>query len=183
MKKLLVIFISLIFSVPYGLSQTYLKGNAAYWAVGITNVSVETKLANRWTFNTDLVFSPWKSVSNNPFLFGMIIPEARFYPRGSFNGFYVGGFGVFQVFRMAKWSYINSGKYQEGRGFGLGLSLGYEFDINERWKVDLFAGGGWQNSQYDGYYTKTRKKYVEWNGSGEWLPYKIGFSFAYRLGK
>lgn len=183
MRKLSVLFIFISLSTICCLSQTYLKGNAAYWAVGITNVSVETRLAKQWTFNTDAVVSPWKSISNNPFMFGMIMPEARFYPKGAFNGFYVGGFGVFQVFKMSKWNYINSGKYQKGRGFGLGVSLGYEFNINEKWKVDTFAGFGWQNSQYDGYYTNTGERYQEWNGSGEWLPYKIGISFAYKLGK
>lgn len=164
-------------------AQTKLKWNAAYWLFGVTNMSVETKLGGKFTFNTDLVFSPWKSIANHPFLFGQVIPELRFYPRGAFNGFYVGGFGAFQVFRMSKWNYINTGKYQKGRGFTVGASVGYELQINSRCSLDMFAGGGWQNSQYRGYYIDTGEQYVGWNGSGEWLPYKIGLSFAYRLGK
>lgn len=164
-------------------SQTKLKWNAAYWLVGFTNMSVETRLGRKFTFNGDIVYSPWKSVFNNPMQFGQIIPEVRFYPREAFNGFYVGGFGAFQIFKMSKWNYINTGKYQEGRGFALGLSLGYELNINDRWSLDMFAGGAWQNSQYDGYYTATNERYVAWNGSGEWMPYKVGVSIAYRLGK
>ncbi len=165
------------------MSQTYLKWNAAYWVVGVTNMSMETKLGNKWTFNTDLVFSPWKSVSGNPFMFGQTILEGRFYPRGAFNGFYLGGYGSFQFFEMSKWNYINTGKYQKGRGYALGMTIGYEIAINSRWRLDLFAGGGWQNSHYKGYYTATDEMYRGWNGSGEWLPYKVGVSFAYRLGK
>lgn len=183
MKRLLTLFIFFSLFVFYSNSQTYLKWNALYWAVGITNMSVETKLSNNWTFNSDLVISPWESIDSNPFLFGMIMPEARFYPKKSFDGFYAGVFGVAQIFKMSKWNYINTGKYQKGRGFGAGLSIGYEVKINERWKIDAFAGWGWQNSQYWGCYTGTDERYKGWNGSGEWMPYKIGFSFAYKLGK
>ena len=183
MKKILLFLFLFACLANKGISQTYLKGNATYWALAVTNVSLETRLANKWTFNGDLVFSPWKSFSGNPLLMGQIILEPRFYPRGAFKGFYVGGFGAFQIFKMSKWNYINTGKYQKGRGFALGATIGYEVQINERWGVDIFAGGGWQNSQYRGYYTKTGEMYKGWNGSGEWLPYKIGVSFAYRLGK
>ena len=47
--------------------------------------------------------------------------------------------------------------------------------------MDVYAGGGWQNSQYRGYKTRTDKKYVSWNGSGEWLPYKVGIAISYKL--
>jgi len=181
MRKLLVSFVFILLTTFYCASQTHLKWNAAYWILGITNMSVETKLSKRWTFGTDLVVSPWESINGNPFLFGMIMPEARFYPKKAFDGFYVGVFGVAQIFKMTKWNYINTGKYQKGRGFGAGLSLGYEIKINERWGIDAFGGWGWQNSQYWGYYTQTNEKYKGWNGSGEWMPYKIGFSLTYKL--
>lgn len=181
MKRLLALSTSLALIIFYCTSQTYLKWNAAYWAVGITNMSVETRLAAKWTFNSDLVISPWESIDNSPFLFGMILPEARFYPKRAFNGFYIGIFGAAQIFKMTKWNYINTGKYQKGRGFGAGLSLGYEVKINDKWNIDVFGGWGWQNSQYWGYYTNNKEKYKGWNGSGEWMPYKIGVSFAYRL--
>ncbi len=180
MKKTFAILAFISISILCS-AQTYLKGNAAYWAVGITNVSIETRLSNKLTFNSDLVFSPWESIRNNAFLFGQIIPEVRFYPNEAFKGFYVGGYAAFQVFKMTKWNYWNTGKYQKGRGFALGLSIGYQIPISNRWNLDVYGGAGWQNSQYKGYYMNTDKMYVGWNGSGEWLPYKIGIAIAYRL--
>jgi len=183
MNRFFVFLLFLVCLYSSAFSQTKLKWNGAYWAFGITNMSVETRLSKKFTFNGDLVFSPWESIAGNPFLFGMVIPEVRFYPKDAFNGFYLGGFGAFQLFRMSKWNYINTGKYQKGRGFTLGMSVGYELRINDRWSLDMFFGGGWQNSQYRGYHTATGEQYVGWNGSGEWLPYKIGLSFAYTLGR
>jgi len=182
MAKLLALFLLFGSFASTVCCQTYVKGNAAYWAFLITNVSVESKLSNKLTFNGDVVFSPWKSVSGNHFLFGELIPEVRFYPCNAFNGFYVGGFGAFQVFDVTKPQYRRKGYYQKGWSYALGLSLGYELRLNDRWRMDIFAGAGWQNSRYKGYY-KNHERYIGWNGSGEWLPYKGGISLAYRLGK
>jgi len=181
MRKLILLLLLVIFFPSKSISQTRLKFNAPYWAFGITNISVETKLAHRWTFNSDIVVSPWKSLNKNPFLFMQLIAEGRYYLDESFKGFYVGGFAAFQLFKMSKWNYINTGKYQKGRGLTLGATVGYQIALNNRWSVDLFIGGGWQNSQYRGYYAKTGEQYVGWNGSGEWLPYKIGVSFGFKL--
>lgn len=183
MKKLFILWLFLAVIVSNALSQTYLKGNAMYWALGITNASIETKVSDRVTFNGDLVFSPWKSVNDSPFLFGQIIPEFRFYPKGAFNGFYAGAFGAFQQFKMTKWNYINTGLYQKGYGYAFGGTIGYEVPINDRWMVDIYAGAGWQNSHYKGFYTETKERYVGWNGSGEWIPYKLGAAFSYKLGR
>lgn len=162
-------------------AQTYLKANLIYWSVGIVNVSVETKLAKKWTFNSDWVYSPWKSIRGNHFIFLQIIPEARFYPKGAFNGLYFGGYGAFQAFDLTKWNYWNTGRHQEGFGLSLGASIGYSYQINSRLGLDVYAGAGWQDSWYKGYYTQTNEKYIEWNGSGEWLPYKLGIAITYKL--
>lgn len=164
-----------------GEAQTRLKANMLYWGVGITNASVETKLAKHWTFNGELVYSPWKSVDGNHFEFLQIIPEARYYVKSAFDGFYIGGYGSFQVFNMTKWNYWNLNKYQKGRGFSLGLNIGYAYSINARWGIDLYIGGGWQNSQYKGYDTQTHEMYRGWNGSGEWMPYRLGVTLTYQL--
>ncbi len=148
-----------------------------YWAVGITNASVETKVFNKWTFNSDIVYSPWKSIQGNHFEFVQIIPEARFYPKGAFNGVYFGAYASFIAFDMTKWNYWNKGLHQIGRGFALGGSLGYEHKINSRLLMDVYLGAGWHNSQYRGYRTRTGEQ----NGSAEWLPYKVGITIGYRL--
>ena len=180
MNKLILLTLFSLFSICC-CAQTSLKANILYWSFGITNISAETKLSNKLTLNSELVYSPWKSIKGNHFEFLQISPEVRFFTKEAFNGFYVGGYGSFQAFDITKWNYWNKNKHQKGRGFSLGVSVGYEYKINNKLGMDVYAGGGWQNSQYRGYNTKTGEKYVGWNGSGEWLPYKVGIAIFYKL--
>jgi len=180
-KKIIVMAAILVLPIIYVNAQTYLKWNGLYFAAGVINTSIETKLSDKLSFNTDAVFSPWKSINGNPFLIGQLIPEVRYYPRGTFNGFYMGAYAGGHMFKLTKWNYINRGKYQKGWGYSLGLSLGYEIRINNRWMMDVYAGYGYQHSEYKGYMNHTGEQYIGWNGSGEWIPYKIGVAFAYKL--
>ena len=117
-------------------------------------------------------------------IFGQLIVEGRYYPKGAFNGLYVGGYGSYhRLFKFTKWNYINHDKYQKGNGMSFGATLGYQIKINDRWAVDLFASYGWQHSRYKGYIKSTGEMYVGKNASAEWLPYKLGASFVYRLVK
>lgn len=181
MKKTGFIFIVMAFMISFACrSQTYVKGNALYWAVGIPNVSAETSLSERWSLNGDAVYSPWESVSGNPMKFVQLIAEVRCYPRGTFNGFYAGAYAATHVFKLTKWNYLNLGAYQKGYGIALGASVGYVLPIGKRWNLDLFAGYGWHLSSYRGY-REEGGTYVGKNRSGEWLPYKLGVSVAYRI--
>jgi hypothetical protein len=179
-KRLMGLILMSLFMCQYSAAQTRLKANLVAWMIGMPNLSVETKLARQWSFNGELLYSPWKSIEGNHFEYLKIIPEVRFYPKGVFNGFYVGGYGSFQFFDITKWNYWNQGKYQKGRGFALGLSLGYSYQINETWGLDVYAGAGWQNSQYKGY-NSDGTMYKGWNGSGEWLPYRLGIALTYQF--
>lgn len=95
MKRKLLLLALLALSLSAVQAQTQLKWNALYWAMGVVNMSAETKLADKWTFNGDAVYSPWKSIEGNPMRFGQLIVEGRYYPKGAFNGLYVGGYGSY----------------------------------------------------------------------------------------
>ena len=166
MKRKLLLLALLALSLSTVQAQTKLKWNALYWAMGVVNMSAETKLTDKWTFNGDAVYSPWKSIEGNPMRFGQLIVEGRYYPKGAFNGLYVGGYGSYhRLFKFTKWNYINHDKYQKGNGMSFGASY------------------GWQHSRYKGYIKSTGEMYVGKNASAEWLPYKLGASFVYRLVK
>lgn len=161
MKRKLLLLALLALSLSAVQAQTKLKWNALYWAMGVVNMSAETKLTDKWTFNGDAVYSPWKSIEGNPMRFGQLIVEGRYYPKGAFNGLYVGGYGSYhRLFKFTKWNYINHDKYQKGNGMSFGATLGYQIKINDRWAVDLFASYGWQHSRYKGYIKSTGEMYV-----------------------
>lgn len=183
-KKLLLLAILGLSLSTVAQAQTRLKWNALYWALGVLNMSAETKLADKWTLNGDLIYSPWESLEGNPMKFGQAIAEGRFYPKGAFDGFYVGAYASYhRLIKFTKWNYINGDKHQKGNGMSFGATLGYQLKLSDRWGLDMYASYGWQHSKYRGYVNSTGEMYVGTNRSGEWLPYKLGVAFTYRLGK
>lgn len=183
-KKLLLLAILGLSLSTVAQAQTRLKWNALYWALGVVNMSAETKLADKWTLNGDLIYSPWESLEGNPMKFGQAIAEGRFYPKGAFDGFYAGAYASYhRLIKFTKWNYINGDKHQKGNGMSFGATLGYQLKLSDRWGLDMYASYGWQHSKYRGYVNSTGEMYVGTNRSGEWLPYKLGVAFTYRLGK
>ncbi len=164
-------------------SQTRIKTNALYWAVLVPNVSVETYLGPHFTFNGDVVMSFWESIHGRPYMGGQVIAEGRYYIKEAFRGFYAGAYFGFDRYRVSKWDHPAT-DIHHGYGLAPGLTLGYQFSIGGRWNMDCYVGGGWHAGRYYMTDKNTGEVTVEkWNKSGEWIPYKAGVAFSYRLGK
>ena len=80
----------------------------------------------------------------------------------------------------------------KGYGMMIGLCVGWEHRLGERWIMDAFLGWAWMDSHYNGYsfegeidmhpHRPVEPKYPDpFNGSSEWYPNKIGVSFGYRI--
>lgn len=182
MKK---IFLTLLVLITFSATQaqTYIKSNSLYWAALVPNVSVETRLGEHFTFNGDVVSSFWENINGRPLVGTQFIAEGRWYPKQAFKGFYVGAFFGFDTYKLSKWDHPAT-DIQHGIGWALGVTIGGQISIAKRWNMDFYVGGGWHLGKYwgetilpDG----TSQMYAPWNASGEWIPYKAGVSFGYRL--
>lgn len=180
--KRLTILVLLLLSLSAS-SQTYIKSNALYWVGLLPNVQVETRLSDNFTFQGELNASLWESVFDDRPLMGLqAIAGFRWYPKQAFKGFYVGVDASFDVYKVSNFITLYPPyKVQHGVGMYYGLTLGYQLSIGKRWNMDFYAGGGWHLGWYYGVDTRTGELFVPWNKSGEWLPYKLGVAFAYRL--
>lgn len=148
----------------------------------------------------------WKGIGR-PMKFLLFTNEYRRYFKRHNSGWYVGADAGIMTFHMAKPEF-NNGKLglqdvaSKGYGFLLGVSGGYELKLGEKWIMDAFVGFGWLGSMHNVYalkdgivqggriYNKGElivtpgngdwgdKREDSWNGSGEWLPFKIGVSFG-----
>ena len=87
--------------------------------------------------------------------------------------------------KLQKWNYWDTNKYEHGFGYRLGVTVGYNIKLSDKFLLDFFAGGGWHQGFYHGYYndgTPGRYEKAEnWNKSGEWLPYRGGVMISYKL--
>ena len=109
-------------------AQIYAKLNGLYALVGVVNPAVEFRLTDHSAFQTEFVYSPWKSINvdgqSKPMHFGIFLNEYRYYFRGYARGWYVGGNAGMMAFRMSKPYIENWGIHLENRySKGYGLSL------------------------------------------------------------
>lgn len=179
-RLLLIAVISSIIGIGMH-AQTHLKGNCVYWMLGMPNISAETRIANHFTLSGELFYSPWKSVNGNPMQFLQFNPDVRWYPKGAFRGFYTGIYTTLQDFKLTKWNYWNGNSYQAGWGYGFGGMLGFQALLSDRWALDVNLGAGWHHGEYRHHNKQTDEITYDWNGSGEWLPYRLCIAICYRF--
>lgn len=182
--------------------KVYLKGNALFLPIGMLNVGVEHQLGKKWTMQEEIFISPWKSFMGKYAQVYMASVEARYYFNEAFKHFYVGANLHFARYIMQKYNYWPDAPYQYEPGFPVyktsdlyqdgfaimaGATVGYQWQINDHWNLDLYVGGGHSEGFYKGFHKEipgirydpdpTR----EYNRSGEWVPYKGGVMISYRL--
>lgn len=184
MKKVFIIIV-LFFSIQ-SQSQTFIKFNAATALVAIPNIGIETSIGEKTTVNLDAMASFWKSFNgHSPMEFYTFTAELRYHFKEKYNGFYVGGNAGPDIYKIQKWNYFDTNQYEHGYGYRLGVTVGYNLKLSDRFVLDFFAGGGWHQGFYHGYFNDgTPGRYDKaqnWNKSGEWLPYRGGVMISYKL--
>lgn len=184
MKKTFALTV-LLFSI-HSYSQTYIKANTLTALVAIPDVAVETSIGEKLTLNIDLMASFWESFDGkSPMKFITFTPEVRYHFNEKFNGLYFGGHIGADIYKIQKWNYWDSNNYEDGHGYRLGATLGYQKKLNDKFMLDFFVSGGWHQGFYKGFYndgTPGRyEKAKHYNKSGEWLPYGGGVMISYKL--
>ncbi len=188
MKQLL--FIVFAFSSLQASSQSYLKLNGASSLLGIPGIGVEIPISKKMSFQLDTHMSFWnsittKSFSERPVIFNQIFPEIRYFTRNVNDGFYVGshfGYGMFKLSKNS--SYASQNKYQYGHIIFAGISTGYQWQIKEKWLIDIFIGGGWSKATYEGFEKYSGVRYdldQNVNFSAQWIPYRGGIMIGYKF--
>ena len=181
--------------------KTYLKANALFLPIGMLNLGLEHQLGKKWTLQGEVFVSPWKSFAGKYLQVYMIGFDGRYYFNEAFKHWYIAGNISVARYIIQKWNYWSddpyqytptspvyktSDLYQDGYSFMAGATVGYQWQINERWNLDAFIGGGHSEGFYKGYHKYLGVRYDvdptrEYNRSGEWLPYKGGLMISYRL--
>jgi hypothetical protein len=181
MKK--IFFLALLFFAIHSQGQTYLKGNLVSALVLVPNVGVETSIGKKSTFQFDVTASFWKSINGKPAEFYIFVPEYRYHFHEKFNGWYVGGNVGATIFNFQKWSNWDTNQHEKGFGYVMGVTLGYEKQLNKKFILDFFLGGGNHQGFYKGYNADgTRYDFAkDYNKSGEWLSYRGGIMLSYKL--
>ncbi len=183
-KKIFMLFLFLFCFILTLNSQNNIKGNMATAVLGIPNFGYEIRLGKKTSFQVDITASFWESVQHAPQKFVMLFPEFRYYTKTFNKGFFIGTHIGGSSYTMQKYTYWSTDYYQKGFNVMYGVSTGYSFEVNERWHIELFIGGGSSQAYYKGYKISTQERYdaaEKYNKSGEWIVYRGGLMLVYHL--
>jgi hypothetical protein len=179
--------------------SVYIKGNALFIPIGIVNLALEHQLSKKITVQGDVFISPWKSFDGHELQYYSVSAEGRYYFNEAFRHFYVGANIATSAFTLQKWNYwsdepyyndygevfTSSNLYQKGYSLIIGVTLGYQFKVSDRWNIDLYGTLGTSQDFYKGYDRTTGERYDrkdnQFNRSGEILPYRGGVMISYKL--
>ncbi|WP_431611158.1 DUF3575 domain-containing protein [Chryseobacterium sp. 'Rf worker isolate 10'] len=176
----------------------YIKGNALFAPIGILNLGIEKQISPKYTLQGDVFISPWKSFAGHELQFYSVSAEGRYYFNEAFKHWYLGANVSFAAYNAAKWNYWkdinfvnwngetlnNSNLYQRGFSIMLGITAGYQFQLSERWNLDIYGTVGTSQGFYKGYDRTTGRRYdsaEKFNKSGEIIPYRGGVMISYKL--
>ena len=181
-------------------AQIYAKLNGLYALVGVINPAVEFTVSPKSTFQTEIVFSPWKYVNDHgvdkPMKFGILMTEYRRYFKQHNRGWYLGANMGMMGFKMSKPQFSDGwfleNRYSKGYGMMIGICGGFEYQFADRWLLDAYFGWSYMLSWYNGYSLDGTidlyphrpvqpEKPDAFNGSHEWLPNKIGVSLGFMI--
>lgn len=181
MHKYIIRF-SMMLTLNVCYSQISIKANLSS-LIGYPQIGTEITLGKKATLELDYLTSYWQSFNNSPHLINMLFSECRFYQKKSKFGFYSGvNIGVAN-YKLQKWNYLHTDLYQEGYSIFYGATIGYQTEINSKFSLDFFLGGGNQQGYYKGFDSNNNRydKATNFNKSGEWLVYRAGIMIAYKL--
>ncbi len=172
-------------------------------AIAIVNPAVEFKVMPKVTVQLEAFGSFYTEDflgTGKPFVLGSGFLEFRYYPRAAFSGFFVApniGFGVYKLNKGLVLRYTDQYDrdcYQQGSNLMVGATIGYQWNINKHWSIEIAWGGGFQQSVYQGFewnpdlvtgngkYQGGYQEYRGRNASAEWPPlYKGGLFIGYRF--
>ena len=142
--------------------KLYLKTNALFWGMGMTNVSAEIDLAKHWSFALPVTYSAWNYFTSTvKFRTLAVQPEFRYWFNEDNQKFFIGAhFGYAQYNVAVDGNY----RYQDHDGkspaLGGGISVGYRMPISksDKWHIEFSLGAGVYSLHYDKFYNTPNTK-------------------------
>ena len=164
--------------------ETYVKGNGATLLLAVPHIGIETTVGKKFSYQFDVMASFWNSIDGLPYKFGIATSELRYHFKKRFQGIYAGAHVAGTTFKIAKNFRVRDFEYQQGLGYMVGSTIGFQKKLKGKWMIDVFIGGGWHQGFYKGYHIDTGERLegaTKYNKSGEWLPYRGGVMLAYKI--
>lgn len=174
--KLVLILISLTFSMNCFSQRVGIKTNTLYWATASPNLGVEFRLSRHFTLNIEGMGNLLEGKKFRTHT-ATVIPEGRYWfsarPQA---GHFVGVMGTGSLFQ---WKLNNT--FHKGDVVGLGLTYGYSFVLSKRWSLEATLGAGWAHFREIKYKAGEKAPNQINNSKDLFAPLKAGLTFVYLI--
>jgi hypothetical protein len=158
------------------------KTNALMLAAGILNAGIEVRLNPYWSLDFPVVFSPY-AISNSYKLQVLAFqPEVRYhFNTPPYDRFFVGLHAHLAWYNIA----LDSNKrYQNDTDsplWGAGISAGYRYPFTDHLYLELTAGGGMAQLEYNQIYNIPGGAVIHSKSFTHWGLTRAGVSFVYKF--
>lgn len=183
--------LSLIFFLTTGLfvsthaQEISVKTNVPYWFTATPNVGFEYVLGENLSLEFTAGFNPFKFGDTKQMKHWVIWPELRYWLYQPDSGHFFGLHGVAGQYNIGgldlpwdRFAGLKTRRYQ-GSAIGVGLSYGYRWVLNDRWGIEITAGGGFARFNYDVYSLGNNGQKTGENTKNYFGPTKGALSLIY----
>ena len=160
-------------------SRWWLKTNLPFYALVVPNLAVEVRLADQWSLDIPVYYSPYTVARNYRYRVFALQPSARYWLKPGMKGHF---FGVHLLGGMFNISVDERNRYQDTDGmWGAGLDYGYALKFSKHWGMEFNIGVGYIWTRYDTFYNVENG--ISWDTStANYLGItRLGISLIYKL--
>ena len=161
------------------------KTNVPYWFTATPNVGFEYALGENLSLEFTAGFNPFKFGDTKQMKHWVVWPELRYWLCQPAGGHFFGLHGVGGQYNIGgldlpgdRFAGLKTGRYQ-GSAFGVGLSYGYKWLLNDRWGLEITAGAGFARFNHDVYALGENGRKTGENSKNYFGPTKGALSFIY----
>ncbi|WP_394370794.1 DUF3575 domain-containing protein [Prevotella herbatica] len=175
-------FIFILQLIPFQLKAQHvaLKSNLLYDALCIPSLGTEVRLDSTLTLSVSSTYCPISYDDNRKWKNWSVQYEARHWFRKSFNGPYIGVFGIHGGFNLSRLPFFHLSHHRaEGNFNGAGLTFGWHRILSPHWGIDTSLSAGYLHLRYR-HYREGRYGYLEYTKSHDYVgPVSLSISLVY----
>lgn len=160
-------------------SKVWLKTNIPYWAVVVANLGIEFRLADHWSLDIPVMYSPYTVARDYIFRILAAQPSVRYWLKPDMKGHF---FGIHATGGMFNISVNDTQRFQDVDGvWGGGIDYGYALKFSKHWGMEFNIGVGYLWTRYETFYNIDNGASYE-TGTYNYLGItRLGISMIYKL--
>ena len=166
-------------STPARMPRVAIKTNIPYWALVVPNLGAEVRLADHWTLDIPIFYSPFTTADTYRFRVLALQPGVRYWLKPGMKGHF---FGVHLTGGMFNISVNDTQRFQDTDGaWGAGIDYGYALDFNGHWGMEFNIGVGYLWARYDTFYNIENGARYDTSTLNYLGVTRLGISLIYKL--